>query len=47
MGDKKKKYMTINENIMLIHSDNKSLKIFEALISNDDDYGCPKCTIKS
>ena len=39
--------MTISENIMLIYSDSKTLKLFEALIASDDDYGCPKCTIKS
>lgn len=44
---KESKNMTINENIMLIHSDSKSLRLFEALIASDDDYGCPKCTIKS
>ena len=44
---KESKNMTINENIMLIHSDSKTLKLFEALIASDDDYGCPKCTIKS
>jgi hypothetical protein len=44
---KESKNMTINGNIMLIHSDSKTLKLFEALIANDDDYGCPKCSIKS
>ena len=44
---KESKNMTISENIMLIYSDSKTLKLFEALIASDDDYGCPKCTIKS
>jgi len=44
---KESKNMTIDGNIMIIHSDSKTLKLFEALIASDDDYGCPKCTIKS
>ena len=44
---KESKNMTIDGNIMLIHSDSKTLKLFESLIASDDDYGCPKCTIKS
>ena len=45
--EEKVKKMTINENIMLIHSDSETLKLFESLIGSDDDWGCPKCTIKS
>lgn len=44
---KESKNMVIDENKMLIYSDAKSLKLFQALIANDDDYGCPVCTIKN
>jgi len=44
--NKESKNMTIDGNIMRIHSNLKSLELFKALIANDDDYGCPKCSIK-
>lgn len=30
---------------MLIHSDSKTLKLFEALIASDDDYGFNPVTL--
>ena len=44
---KESKNMTINGNIMIIRSYTRPLPYFVVLIADEEDFGRPKCTIKS